>query len=123
MAKSHNNAIIYKDVPYNDDADGAKTENRKNGENTGLQPKMSLLNGCTVILGSIIGSGIFVSPSGVLTNTGSVNLSLVVWVISGIFSMIGAYCYAELGTMIRSSGADYAYIMVTFGRLVSFCPD
>ena len=48
-----------------------------------LKAKMTLLNGVTVIVGSIIGSGIFVSPSGVLANTGSVNMSLAVWILSG----------------------------------------
>lgn len=65
----------------------AKDEENKN-ENVGLQAKMSLVNGCTVIVGSIIGSGIFVSPTGVLMHTGSVNMALIVWVISGIFSMV-----------------------------------
>ena len=53
-------------------------------------------------------------------NTGSVNLSLVVWLLSGLYSMVGAYCYAELGCMIKRAGADYAYIMVTFGSFLAF---
>ena len=57
-----------------------------------LKAEMTLMNGCTVIIGCIIGSGIFVSPTGVLQGTGSVNLSLVVWVICGLFTMIGNIC-------------------------------
>merc|ERR1719510_1978902 len=85
-----------------------------------LKAKMSLLNGITVIVGSIIGSGIFISPGGVLMNTGSVNMALTVWLASGIFSMVGAYCYAELGCMIRKTGGDYAYVMDTFGGFLAF---
>lgn len=68
-------------TPTNANANGG-------GGEVGLQAKMSLLNGCTVIVGSIIGSGIFVSPTGVLMHTGSVNMALVVWILSGIFSMV-----------------------------------
>ena len=47
-------------------------------------------------------------------------MALVVWIVSGIFSMMGAYCYAELGCMIKKTGADYAYIMVTLGNFLAF---
>ena len=89
-------------------------------EDVQLKVNLGLVQGCTIIVGCIIGSGIFISPSGVLQQTGSINLALVVWVLSGMFSMVGAYCYAELGCMIKKTGADYAYIMVTFGPFVAF---
>jgi solute carrier family 7 L-type amino acid transporter-like protein len=85
-----------------------------------LSRRLTLFDGATLLVGSVIGSGIFVSPTGVLESTGSVNLSLVVWTVCGLFTMFGAYCYAELGCMIKKSGADYAYIHVTFGPLVAF---
>ena len=59
------------------------------GDGVRTKAELTLLNGCTIIVGCIIGSGIFVSPTGVLQSTGSVNLSLIVWVASGLFSMIG----------------------------------
>lgn len=70
------------------DESGAANGGGDGGGEVTLKAKMTLLNGCTVIVGSIIGSGIFVSPTGVLMYTGSVNLALIVWVISGIFSMV-----------------------------------
>ena len=62
---------------------------KEEGEGVKMKSELTLLNGCTIIVGCIIGSGIFVSPTGVLQSTGSVNLSLLVWVASGLFSMIG----------------------------------
>ena len=65
------------------------TGDAKDGDGVRMKAELTLLNGCTIIVGCIIGSGIFVSPTGVLQSTGSVNLSLIVWVASGLFSMIG----------------------------------
>lgn len=73
-----------------DVSDAAKTVASSEDDAICLKAKMSLLNGITVIVGSIIGSGIFVSPTGVLQYTGSVNMSLIVWTVSGIFSMVRA---------------------------------
>uniref|UniRef100_A0A0P4VZQ9 Amino acid permease/ SLC12A domain-containing protein n=1 Tax=Scylla olivacea TaxID=85551 RepID=A0A0P4VZQ9_SCYOL len=85
-----------------------------------LERRVGLLSGVALIVGTMIGSGIFVSPKGLLERTGSVALSLIVWGACGILSLLGALCYVELGCMIPSSGAEHTYFLTAFGHLPAF---
>lgn len=85
-----------------------------------LKRRVGLVSGVALIVGTMIGSGIFVSPSGLLQRTGSIGVSFLVWTACGILSLCGALAYAELGTMNTSSGAEYAYFMDAFGAPPAF---
>ena len=72
-------------------------------------------------LGSVIGSGIFIVPATVLTQTGGrLGLALLVWVAGGVLSLLGALTYAELAAMKPESGGLYVFIRDAFGSAVAF---
>ena len=96
LVNTHDTAFEFKEESPASDQDKAEAE----GEGVKLKADLTLLNGCTIIVGCIIGSGIFVSPTGVLQSTGSVNLSLLVWVASGLFSMIGWSHFTSLQLVV-----------------------
>ncbi|XP_048225144.1 B(0,+)-type amino acid transporter 1 [Perognathus longimembris pacificus] len=87
---------------------------------TNLQKEVGLLSGICIIVGTIIGSGIFISPKSVLSNTEAVGPCLVIWAACGVLATLGALCYAELGTMITKSGGEYPYLMEAFGPIPAY---
>lgn len=81
---------------------------------------LTYLNGLSLIVGLIIGSGIFSSPSQVNSNVGSPGAALIVWVVAGVLAWTGAASYAELGGAIPLNGGPQVYLSKIFGELAGF---
>jgi len=74
-----------------------------------------------IVVGTVIGSGIFIVPGAVLRQTGGdVGPALMVWLIGGVLSFLGALTYGELGAMKPEAGGLYVYIRDAFGSLPAF---
>ncbi|MBK7906133.1 MAG: amino acid permease [Gemmatimonadetes bacterium] len=85
-----------------------------------LKRTLSTTDLTVVVIGNVIGSGIFIVPAVVLRQTGSVTGAMLVWLIGGALSLFGALSYGELGGMDASSGGLYAYTRDAFGRFAAF---
>ena len=73
------------------------------------------------MIGTVIGSGIFLVPGGVLRQAGGqAGPALVVWVVGGVLSLLGALAYGELGAMNPAAGGLYVYLRDAFGPLTAF---
>ena len=94
--------------------------NALNGGSLEKNKSLTYLNGLSLVIGLIIGSGIFSSPSQVNKNAGSPGASLLVWVVAGILAWTGAASYAELGGAIPLNGGAQVYLSKIFGEWAGF---
>lgn len=88
---------------------------------SGLKRTLGTTDLTLLVIGNVIGSGIFLVPSSVLRQSGqSVSVAMSVWLVGGLLSLLGALSYGELGAMDRGSGGLYSYIRDGFGRFPAF---
>ncbi len=81
---------------------------------------LTYMNGLSLIVGLIIGSGIFSAPSQVNSNVGSPGAAIIVWIMAGILAWTGASSYAELGGAIPLNGGSQVYLAKILGELAGF---
>ncbi|QNL50792.1 amino acid permease [Olivibacter sp. SDN3] len=83
-------------------------------------PKLKMIDAVAVIIGIVVGAGIFRTPSIIAANTQDTYFFLGSWLLGGIISLIGALCYAELTTTFPNAGGDYYFLRRAFGQRLSF---
>jgi len=87
---------------------------------TSLRRELGLFSAALLVVGGIIGSGIFFTPAETARNLPSGAWVLGVWSLGGVVALAGALTYAELGAMLPEAGGAYVYVREAFGRLPAF---
>lgn len=82
--------------------------------------RLGLFDGTMVVVGGIIGAGIFLNPAIVAQRVGSPGLILAAWALGGAVALLGALCFAELGARRPEAGGGYVYLRETLGPLPAF---
>ncbi len=85
-----------------------------------LPRRLGLLDATLIVIGIVIGSGIFLLPNLIARSLPSARAIIVVWVVAGVLSLFGALAYAELGAMIPATGGQYVYIREAYGSGCAF---
>jgi APA family basic amino acid/polyamine antiporter len=81
-----------------------------------LGPGMAM----AVVVGNVIGSGIYVKPGGIARDAGDFRVILAAWIVGGLICVLGALSLAELGSMLPTAGGLYVYLREAYGRPIAF---
>jgi len=87
---------------------------------TPLRRDMGLWAAMSIVVGTVIGSGIFIVPRTMILQVGSPRMVLLVWVCGGLLSLAGALTYAELAAMMPEAGGEYVYLKEAYGPFCGF---
>src|ERR671920_1038088 len=86
----------------------------------GFKPSLRLLDATMVVVGSMIGSGIFIVSADITRNVGSTGWLIAVWLITGFMTLTAALSYGELSAMFPRAGGQYVYLKEAYNPLVGF---
>ncbi|MBN2664887.1 MAG: amino acid permease [Bacteroidales bacterium] len=89
-------------------------------ENHLLKKRVNLFDGISIVAGAMIGSGIFITSADIARSVGSPGWLMVVWLITGIITVIGAISYGELASMMPDVGGQYVYLREAYHPLIGF---
>jgi APA family basic amino acid/polyamine antiporter len=87
---------------------------------TGLRRELGVWGAASIVVGTVIGSGIFLVPRKMVLETGSAELVFAVWIFGGLLSLAGALTYAELAAMMPEAGGEYNYLKAAYGPFWGF---
>lgn len=96
------------------------TKNFTPAENSALPRVLGTGHASAIVVGTIIGSGIFLVPCEMMRETGSSSLVYLAWIVGGLLSLFGAMTYAELATMLPYAGGEYVYLRGAYGDTTAF---
>ena len=82
--------------------------------------ELGLLDGTMLVVGSMIGSGIFIVSADIARQVGSAGWLTLIWLISGLITMIAAVSYGELSAMFPKAGGQYVYLKEAYNKLIAF---
>src|SRR6266550_4202915 len=85
-----------------------------------IQTRLGLWDTASIIVGIIIGVGIFKTPAEVFSYASGPWAALAIWGFAGVLSLIGAFCFAELASTYPRSGGEYVYLTKAYGSLVGY---
>ncbi len=92
----------------------------RDADSRGLLRALGPVATTAVMVGSVVGSGIFLVPNTIAGQVGGFGVMMLVWLVSGLLTLFGALSYSELGGMIPDVGGQYAYLREAYGRLPAF---
>lgn len=95
--------------------------NTHNGENSkGLARDLTVSHASAIVVGTVIGTGIFLVPTEMMQAVGTAKLVYLAWIVGGVLSFLGALTYAELGAMKPEAGGEYVYLRDGYGPVMGF---